>query len=166
MGGNTVLIVFFTFSVDIELPSRFYTAWAKTFDLLDSNPMTSSSPPLQVGVRAVVAELELWKPIPYSIYFLQSCTIKRWGMGPQCQNLWTFTRVCTPQSGPFPFLLWCFFVVCNTDNLFFYPSVTHAEKNFAFWDRTCFQAYNSTGVFLLWHTVSWWLRQLQFWKVC
>lgn len=59
MGGNTVLIVFFTFSVDIELPSRFYTAWAKTFDLLDSNPMTSSSPPLQVGVRAVVAELEL-----------------------------------------------------------------------------------------------------------
>lgn len=59
MGGNTVLIVFFTFSVDIELPSRFYTAWVKTFDLLDSNPMTSSSPPLQVGVRAVVAELEL-----------------------------------------------------------------------------------------------------------
>lgn len=55
MGENTVLIVF-TFSVDIELHSRFYTAWAKAFDLLDSNPMRSSSPPLQVGGRADVAE--------------------------------------------------------------------------------------------------------------
>lgn len=59
MSGNTVLIVFFPFSVDIELHSQFYTAWAKAFDLLDSNPMTSSSPPLQVGGRADVAELEL-----------------------------------------------------------------------------------------------------------
>ena len=59
MGGNTVLIVFFTFSVDIELHSRFYTAWAKACDLLDSNSMPSSALPLQVGGRADVAELEL-----------------------------------------------------------------------------------------------------------
>lgn len=45
--------------VDIELHSRFYTAWAKAFDLLDSNPMTSSSPPLQVSGRADIAELKL-----------------------------------------------------------------------------------------------------------
>lgn len=128
MGGNTVLIVFFTFSVDIELHSWFYTAWAKAFDLLDSNPMTSSSSPLQVGERADVAGWEVWKPRLYSIYFYQSCIIKRWGMGPQCQNLWTSTRVCTPTEWVFSILAVMFFIACNTENLFFYPSVTHAER--------------------------------------
>lgn len=148
MGGNTFNGLLHL-SVDIELHSRFYTAWAKAFDLLDSNSMTSSSPPLQVGGRADVAELELWKPRPYSIYFHQSCIIKRWEMGPQCQSLWTSTRASTPTEWAFPILAVMFFTVCNIENLFFYPSVTHVEKNFAFWDRTYFQAYNCTGIFLL-----------------
>lgn len=37
-----------------------------------------------------------------------------------------------PTEWAFPILAVMFFVICNTENLFFYPSVTHAEKNFAF----------------------------------